>query len=358
MPLPIFKKFRKVSFPFHGSFFLFSIDPVESVRHLNDPELDKIAHEMKPKRYLGFVESIASWDRSQPYIVYNLILVSHGLPLPNETEGIEPDMCLPILPTTYHPTNRQPLQPSSPLPLNNCYFHTLTSLARVRAKTTWRRRNDATILEPPEKAREFATSGQDMCRRDDAKMKYETREASNPTGIPQADLIEGEDGEGKPEEVEVSENDIQLERRRESPKPIGSVTNQEQDDDDDDDASFEDCASTQDGERGELEELLNSEGIFQAIFSQGFADNSIIAITDITYNISLARAGGFSEPEEFFEEEARLKQLMLQSKSRAIERARELDEATYGAGSAKDLVQQTTLLPQFIESTSTSDKGK
>ncbi|TFK73688.1 hypothetical protein BDN72DRAFT_740002, partial [Pluteus cervinus] len=161
--------------PFFGSFFLFTIDPVESVRHLNDPELDKIAQEMKPKQYLGFVESIVSLNRSQPYIVYKLILVSHGLPFPNEAKGISSDMCLPILPTTYHPTDREPIKPSSLLPFENCYFHMLSPMATVRVKTLYRRTIGAIRLSHVEKAREYVTSGADMCERDKVKRKYEKR---------------------------------------------------------------------------------------------------------------------------------------------------------------------------------------
>ena len=230
--------------------------------------------------------------------------MSHGLPRPNETEGIEPDMCLPILPTTYHPTNRQPLQPSTQLPFGNCYFHTLTPLAKVRVKTTWRRRNKATILESPEKAREFVTSGQDMCRRDEAKLDHETRGLSVPAEISSMNPIEATNG------VDIdgsSHNNIQLEPRRdlESYKSPRLPTEQGPENDD---ASFEDCASTEEGEMGELGELFNGGGLFEAIFAQGFADSSIIAITNITYDLSLARGGDFSEPEEFFEEEACLKE--------------------------------------------------
>ncbi|TFK70199.1 hypothetical protein BDN72DRAFT_766907, partial [Pluteus cervinus] len=112
---------KRDTLPAWTTFVVFTLDPVATVKHLKDAEALKAARRMKPKTYLAYVNKAWSWDFSLPYQVYDIILLAHGLPERDAQSGIEPDMCTPVAPATFHPSGRDPLQPSRPLPFENCY---------------------------------------------------------------------------------------------------------------------------------------------------------------------------------------------------------------------------------------------
>ena len=74
------------------------------------------------------------------------MLLRHGLPIDCSHRFVEPDMCLPILPSTNHPTSREALRPSRPLPWNDCYLETVQAV-NVRVRAEYQRDDAVTRLE-------------------------------------------------------------------------------------------------------------------------------------------------------------------------------------------------------------------
>ncbi|TFK70193.1 hypothetical protein BDN72DRAFT_747325, partial [Pluteus cervinus] len=138
--------------PSMGAFFQFSIDPGLTVAALNDPEADQAARDMATKRYVGFVQDVSiraivpTLNFNQAWILYKIVIIGHGPAERNEEEGIEPDMCLPILPATYHPSGRKPLAPQPPFPFDNCYSYSCMPLVSVRIKSERQSDKDAVML--------------------------------------------------------------------------------------------------------------------------------------------------------------------------------------------------------------------
>ncbi|TFK69070.1 hypothetical protein BDN72DRAFT_640361 [Pluteus cervinus] len=185
-------KFKKDPLPTFASFILFSVDPVETVQFLEDPEAVNAANKVGHKRYLAYVHKNCSWDRTQPDLVYDLILISRDTPVQDEEGGIEPYMCTPIAPTTYHPTGRKPVQPSKPLPIDNCYFHSKTVVKTVKAKNVWRRFDGAIILRGPDRYREYLTAGDDQNRSELLRRKFREQRECVPSPAMAADVtLEG-----------------------------------------------------------------------------------------------------------------------------------------------------------------------
>lgn len=73
------------------------------------------------------------WE-DQPHNGFAINLLRQGLPARSPTEFIEPDMCIPVIPNTEHPTGRSPLSPKRPLPWPNCY-HAVGEMLRVYIPT-------------------------------------------------------------------------------------------------------------------------------------------------------------------------------------------------------------------------------
>ncbi|KAF9009182.1 hypothetical protein BDZ89DRAFT_1168083 [Hymenopellis radicata] len=92
----------------------------------------ELAQDLACKQYAGYC---SSWTGGlpDPEAAFNrmwLRPIQIGLtkPRPNRTDKFKhktADMCVPILPTTYHPLGRTPLSISHPLPWSNCYQPTM-----------------------------------------------------------------------------------------------------------------------------------------------------------------------------------------------------------------------------------------
>lgn len=167
----------------------------------------------------------------------------------------------------------------------------LTPLVKVRAKTVLRRTYPATLLSVGEKAREMGTSGRDMDRQDQAKLEYQQRLAVTTAST--------ENSNGT-EDVPQFDN---LELTQVPEMTLTTVPSQEVSS-----SSFAEGitggAPNQTGNGGDTCKLGDGD-ILSAIFAQGYADQSVVAITDITYDLSKGET--FCEPEEFLEQEAYLK---------------------------------------------------
>ncbi|KZV65604.1 hypothetical protein PENSPDRAFT_124991 [Peniophora sp. CONT] len=121
--------------PGAGDFVVLSIDPVASVAHLDDVAR-KAAKRLRTRRYVGLIlQGLAMEDLPANQFVFSF--VRKGLPPTSPPDSFS-DMCIPILPNTYHPTNVEPLRPLHPLPWQDCYisFTNQLNYRDLRVKTT------------------------------------------------------------------------------------------------------------------------------------------------------------------------------------------------------------------------------
>ncbi|KAJ7051376.1 hypothetical protein C8F01DRAFT_951173, partial [Mycena amicta] len=117
-------------------FAVLQIDPVASLKHLNDPEAIAACAQLTFQEYLVFVPG--THDIRHPVISYRaeeVDFVVQGLPQNVPQLCIDSAMSIPIFPTTEHPTSRKPLQPMlGQLPWSDCYLSPFLS-ATVRCAT-------------------------------------------------------------------------------------------------------------------------------------------------------------------------------------------------------------------------------
>ncbi|KAI3619465.1 hypothetical protein WG66_012931 [Moniliophthora roreri] len=150
-----------VILPTPGHFVVVQLDAVESVAHLDNPELTEACQNLKNKKYLALVgDRDGLFWPDVPYYGYSFSFVHEGLKYEDENQQpIDPGMCAPVLPNTSHPLGRAPLDPGQPLPWNDCYISTnfsifarchtveLLQCACISVLTT---RNRSEQLAPPE----------------------------------------------------------------------------------------------------------------------------------------------------------------------------------------------------------------
>ncbi|TFK70197.1 hypothetical protein BDN72DRAFT_857133 [Pluteus cervinus] len=316
MQLPLLPWPRKIpgkrdTLPAWTTFVLFTVDPVATVKHLRDPDASAAARKMKPRTYLAYVNK-----------VYDLILLAHRPPERDALSGIEPDMCTPVAPTIFHPSGREPLQPSKPLPFENCYLHSIIPVKKVKAKTVWRRYDNAITMTGQERCRDKRLAGQDKNRMRRLRHQYaldqDVLARSSESTAP---------GPPDPENYKV----VEVLYRGALQKQLMRVTP----------ANQEEQGVTE----GPSDKGSDKEGSFELqsvaplVFALGTPDESMIAITNISYNLSTVK--DFEEPAEFFAEEAYLQQIIQESKERTAARVRKIDDEAYGAGTAQNVISNS-----------------
>ncbi|KAL1683646.1 hypothetical protein EV122DRAFT_273300 [Schizophyllum commune] len=122
-----------MSFPYDGSYFTFQIDPVASLRDIEDEEAIESARTISPKVYVGCtLESVGAPQLPPAYGTAYIALVQQGLPPDKPEEFFESRMCVPIRPNTEHPedqlhymrvrikTEDRPIDPSHSLGPGEC----------------------------------------------------------------------------------------------------------------------------------------------------------------------------------------------------------------------------------------------
>ncbi|EEB94774.1 hypothetical protein MPER_06358 [Moniliophthora perniciosa FA553] len=111
-------------------FVVVQLDPVDSVAHLNNPELTEACQRLVNKKYLAFVgDRDGLFWPDIPYYGYSFYFVHQGLKDKDEDQQqIDPGMCTPVLPNTSHPLGRAPLDPGQPLPWSDCYISPFFSM--------------------------------------------------------------------------------------------------------------------------------------------------------------------------------------------------------------------------------------
>ncbi|KII86104.1 hypothetical protein PLICRDRAFT_178384 [Plicaturopsis crispa FD-325 SS-3] len=156
-----------------NQYIAFSIDPFKTLKYLDDPEVDTVTREMQTKTYAGKTESLLSGlIAAGEYDSWSVQFVHPGLPEPSGTRGIAPSMCTPIDPTTYHPSARRPVRPTSPLPWPYCYHHTFSSVVSIRTSV------EAQDATPPIRLPGRESNRLDTYRREDSRRREKQVQAN------------------------------------------------------------------------------------------------------------------------------------------------------------------------------------
>ncbi|KAK0430879.1 hypothetical protein EV421DRAFT_1912421 [Armillaria borealis] len=134
--------------PHFGEYVAFKLDPVASLKALDDPEVTKACEALKSKTYVSCVTyliltvyQLLSFPLpGVEYISVSITLLSKGLHNADPDRFIASDMSVPVLPNSSSSCSqsRPPLEPLIPLPWPDCYHPT-------QARTRCRVRNDVTI---------------------------------------------------------------------------------------------------------------------------------------------------------------------------------------------------------------------
>ncbi|KAI4524998.1 hypothetical protein K525DRAFT_192616 [Schizophyllum commune Loenen D] len=155
-----------MSFPYDGSYFTFQLDPVASLRDIEDEEVIESARQISPKVYVGCtLESVGAPQLPPAYGTAYMALVQQGLPFDKPEEFFESRMCVPIRPNTEHPEGRRSAHCCHPLPWAGCYHSALHHM-RVRIKTEDRPINPPHSLGPGECVAVSAMLEEDAQRRE------------------------------------------------------------------------------------------------------------------------------------------------------------------------------------------------
>ncbi|KAJ7151214.1 hypothetical protein C8R46DRAFT_1123575 [Mycena filopes] len=135
--------------PALSAFVVFRIDPFASLdpELLEDPDTLAACKTLVNKRYVALAEREDFYKPRDPYNECILEFVVQGEPK-------DASMSVPVAPMTTdtHSSGRIPLQPSTPLPWNDCYMTCLFS-ARVRSPTLFTTEPVNWILDREESAR-------------------------------------------------------------------------------------------------------------------------------------------------------------------------------------------------------------
>ncbi|KII86107.1 hypothetical protein PLICRDRAFT_31586 [Plicaturopsis crispa FD-325 SS-3] len=317
--------------PIEGSYVVFRVDPVLTVKALKDPWATAMAKNLKPKNYVGFVTRICEggYNSYAQFLGVQLTLLCRGLPERVEAKGTEPDMCLPVLPTTAHPTSRKPLAPSKPLPWTNCYHYTTYRQAYVRVPGKWV--NNADVA--PIRTFYHSTTDEypilfhqmeDLRRRAALRAVYE---AAHP---------EARDSESDGDKTLVSDGSVHNDDSPVADDVLAVNSDQPIDDSPwNDDASCDyDAASEGDPDNASGD---GSHADTEATHCSSFppprawdpvldgAEPSPTATTvRVTYDLNTIQ--DFGSPAQYFNEYSFLEFIVEQSKARTVEKARRRDE--------------------------------
>ncbi|KAJ7151264.1 hypothetical protein C8R46DRAFT_1305137, partial [Mycena filopes] len=104
-----------------------------------DPAAVAACEKLVSKKFVVFVSSQSGfYEPNAPYNRYSVRFLHQGEPKSYPDRCIEASMSVPLAPMTYttHPSSREPLKASKPLPWNDCYI-SCHGWAKVRSPTTF-----------------------------------------------------------------------------------------------------------------------------------------------------------------------------------------------------------------------------
>ncbi|KDQ61943.1 hypothetical protein JAAARDRAFT_190652 [Jaapia argillacea MUCL 33604] len=121
--------------PLINAFVALSIDPVATVRALEDPVAVAEAEKLPCKTYVGLIDDYYGLPGPyDPFTETSICLVGQGLPPHSEEYFSQPSMSIPLSPGAEHPLGRDPLKLTNLLPWPNCYVYTCSTVkARIRS---------------------------------------------------------------------------------------------------------------------------------------------------------------------------------------------------------------------------------
>ncbi|KAI0752791.1 hypothetical protein C8Q80DRAFT_476013 [Daedaleopsis nitida] len=122
-------------------FAVAQMDPVEMVKHLNDPDAVLAAQEMQTQKYLVYLEYPEDFPLpDSQWCRYRVNPVATTLRPVVPGKGITPDMAIPIYPNKNLARSDTLISPKPSFPFHNCYFwiESRTSLrVRVNRERTY-----------------------------------------------------------------------------------------------------------------------------------------------------------------------------------------------------------------------------
>ncbi|KAJ6484440.1 hypothetical protein C8R47DRAFT_1017246, partial [Mycena vitilis] len=129
---------KRETLPSIGACAVFTIDPGASL----DPEIQKDAeaiaacNRLVNKKYVALVDQAGFYQPWEPYNTYTVHFLVQGEPPTFPDRCIDPSMSVPLAPMAKesHPSSRDPLKLSKPLPWSDCYI-TCYTYAHVRTPT-------------------------------------------------------------------------------------------------------------------------------------------------------------------------------------------------------------------------------
>jgi len=259
-----------------------------------------VTKNIKPRLYVGYVSRSESFlDHLAPFQSFRIHLLREGLP-PQATEKcIEADMCIPVLPTTDHPSSREPLRPSKPLPWSNCYHSSFDSTV-IRVPTVYADADKAIQVPHIEIARHDQIVAEDKRRA--ALTRQSHQAAPLPADVPQSGRVEthsSNHGDNDSSSA-ISEGTDSLHYHSDT----GSPANHDS-----------------------AESLKDFVDTFMAI-AQANRPSDTMTTVELSYNLKAVKK--LEDPRHYFEEQQALVKLEEESKARAIERARRIDAEAFG----------------------------
>ncbi len=153
--------------PEEKSFAAIRMDPVATVRHLNDPAALRAAQAMSPRSYLIYLDCVCVlttdiqleltdvWRQhnplpiwgSRPWHGFTIYPIGPSLRAANEDECVTLEMCTPLFPNDSHPDGRFPIHTEPPFPFDNCFLWSVADMdIRVCPRAEGFDRDKATCL--------------------------------------------------------------------------------------------------------------------------------------------------------------------------------------------------------------------
>ncbi|KAH9855880.1 hypothetical protein C2E23DRAFT_882647 [Lenzites betulinus] len=137
----------KTIWPMDAYYVVLQMDPVEMVKHFEDPIATAAAQAMRPKKYLFYLQYPDGliWPNSL-WARYHAEPIATTLRPEDHEAGITSDMVIPIYPNTHHPGGTcRSLRPYPSFPFPNCY-HWFDNHMMVRIRRPETRFNTSRVV--------------------------------------------------------------------------------------------------------------------------------------------------------------------------------------------------------------------
>ncbi|KAL1724868.1 hypothetical protein EV714DRAFT_278120 [Schizophyllum commune] len=141
-----------MTLPWRGAYVVLSLDPVSSLKDIDDPIVNEELRKMKCGRYVATVtEDHHPLSALLPQRTFTWDFVIQGMPPDAQEVFFKSYMTVPILPNTEHPESRRPVEPLPHLPWKDCYHARLYRTVAI-CPTLDTEENPQSCLSPEEAA--------------------------------------------------------------------------------------------------------------------------------------------------------------------------------------------------------------